>query len=75
MLGIYFQDYGKSKQRARVALQKAFELSTSELIAAERLAKLFADSGEWDLVELVGQRVVNSGKARPAPGSKKKAFS
>ena len=75
LLGIYFQDYGKSKQRARVALQKAFELSTSELNAAERLARLFADSREWDLVELVAQRVVSSGKARPAPGSKKKAFS
>ncbi|KAL2431191.1 Superkiller protein 3 [Exophiala dermatitidis] len=75
LLGVYFQDYGKSKQRARVALQKAFELSTSELEAAHRLAKSFADSGEWDLVELVAQRVVSSGKARPAPGSKKKAHS
>ncbi|KAI1608922.1 hypothetical protein EDD36DRAFT_79553 [Exophiala viscosa] len=75
LLGVYFQDYGKSKQRARVALQKAFELSTSELEAAHRLAKAFADSAEWDLVELVGQRVVASGKARPAPGSKKKAHS
>lgn len=75
LLGLYFQDYGKSKQRARVAFQKAFELSTSELLAAERLAKMFADTGEWDLVELVAQRVVDSGKARPAPGSKKKASS
>lgn len=75
LLGIYFQDYGKSKQRARVALQKAFELSASELEAAHRLARAFADSGEWDLVELVAQRVVASGKARPAPGSKKKAYS
>ncbi|OAP58478.1 hypothetical protein AYL99_07568 [Fonsecaea erecta] len=75
LLGIYFQDYGKSKARARVALQKAFELSTSELEAAHRLAKTFADNAEWDLVELVAQRVVASGKARPAPGSKKKAHS
>jgi superkiller protein 3 len=75
LLGIYFQDYGKSKARARVALQKAFELSTSELEAAHRLARAFAESSEWDLVELVAQRVVESGKARPAPGSKKKAHS
>ncbi|EXJ73501.1 uncharacterized protein A1O5_03262 [Cladophialophora psammophila CBS 110553] len=75
LLGIYFQDYGKSKSRARVALQKAFELSTSELEAAHRLAKTFADNAEWDLVELVAQRVATSGKARPAPGSKKKAHS
>ena len=75
LLGIYFHDYGKSKPRARVAFQKAFELSTSELLAAERLANMFAKNKEWDLVELVAKRVVSSGKARPAPGSKKKALS
>lgn len=75
LLGVYFQDYGKSNRRARVAFQKAFELSTSEIEAAERLARLFADTSEWDLVELVAKRVVDSGKARPAPGSKKKAVS
>ena len=74
-LGIYFDEYSKSKKRARSAFQKAFELSTSELEAAERLARVFAESGEWDLVELVAQRVVDSGKAKPAPGSKKKSFS
>jgi superkiller protein 3 len=75
LLGLYFEDYGKSKKRARVAFQKAFELSTSEIEAAERLAKTFAINGEWDLVELVAQRAIDSGKARPAPGSKKKAYS
>ena len=75
LLGIYFQDYAKSNPRARVAFQKAFELSTSEIEAAERLAKFFANTSEWDLVELVAKRVVDSGKARPAPGSKKKAVS
>jgi superkiller protein 3 len=75
LLGLYFDDYAKSKKRARVAFQKAFELSTSEIEAAERLARNFAMNGEWDLVELVAQRVIDSGKARPAPGSKKKAYS
>ena len=75
LLGLYFDDYGKSRKRARVAFQKAFELSTSEIEAAERLAKNFAMNGEWDLVELVAQRAIDSGKARPAPGSKKKAYS
>ena len=75
LLGVYFDDYGKSKKRARVAFQKSFELSSSELEAAERLAKNFAMNGEWDLVELVAQRAIDSGKARPAPGSKKKAYS
>lgn len=75
LLGFYFLDYTRNKARSRVAFQKAFELSTSELSAAEQLAQAFAMEAEWDLVELVAQRVVESGKARPAPGSKKKAYS
>ena len=73
MLGIFFEEYGRSRRRARTAFQKAFELSTSEIEAAHRLARIFADNGEWDLVELVAHRVEGSGKAIPAPGSKKKA--
>ncbi len=75
MLGIFFEEYGRSRRRARTAFQKAFELSTSEIEAAHRLARIFADNGEWDLVELVARRVMESGKATPAPGSKKKAHS
>lgn len=75
MLGIFFEEYGKSRRRARTAFQKAFELSPSELEAAHRLARIFADNGEWDLVELVALRVDESGKANLAPGSKKRAHS
>ncbi|KKY27328.1 putative antiviral protein [Phaeomoniella chlamydospora] len=74
-LGVYFEQYSKNKLRARSAFHKAFELSTSEVEAAERLAHGFADSGEWDLVELVAERMIESGKARSAPGSKRKAHS
>ncbi|KAL8720110.1 MAG: hypothetical protein Q9225_002986 [Loekoesia sp. 1 TL-2023] len=74
-LGIYYADYAKDKNRARKCFQKAFELSSSEVVAAERLAQSFAGTGEWDLVEIVAQRVVESGKVRPAPGSKKKGIS
>ena len=74
-LGIYYSEYGKDKKRARKCFQKAFELSASEVEAAERLAKAFAEQSEWDLVEVVAQQVVESGKVRPAPGSKKKGFS
>ena len=75
MLGVFFADYAKSRRRARTAFQKAFELSSAEIEAAYRLACIFADDDEWDLVELVANRVVDSGKAIPAPGSKKKAHS
>ena len=75
ILGIYYADYGRDKKRARKCFQKAFELSSSEVVAAERLAQSFAKSGEWDLVEIVAQRVVESGKIRAAPGSKKRGAS
>jgi superkiller protein 3 len=75
LLGIFYEDYNKDKRRARQCFQKAFELSPSEIIAAERLARLFANQGEWDIVEVVSQRVVDSGKARQTPGSKKKGVS
>ena len=75
ILGIYYSDYGRDKKRARKCFQKAFELSSSEVEAAERLAQSFAKSGEWDLVEVVAQRVVESGKVKSAPGSKKQGVS
>lgn len=74
-LGLYYEEYAKDKKRARQCFQKAFEISSAEIIAAERLAKSFADSGDWEIVEVIAQRVVDSGRARPAPGSKKKGIS
>lgn len=74
-LGIFYEDYNKDKKRARQCFQKAFELSPSEIVAAERLARLFANQGEWDIVEVISQRVVDSGKVKIAPGSKKKGVS
>lgn len=74
-LGRYYADYAKDKKRARQCFQKAFELSSAETEAAERLARSFADQGDWDIVEVIAQRVVDSGRARPPPGSKRKGIS
>ncbi|CAJ2509124.1 Uu.00g141500.m01.CDS01 [Anthostomella pinea] len=74
-LGIYYADYAKDKKRARRCFLKAVELSSAEVESAERLARSFADDGDWDRVELVAQRVVDSGKVKPPPGSKKKGIS
>jgi superkiller protein 3 len=75
ILGIYYSDYAKDRKRARKCFQKAIELSASEVEAAQRLARAFADQGEWNLVDAVAQRVVDSGKVRPAPGSTKTGIS
>ena len=74
-LGTYYSDYAKDKKRARQCFQKAFELSPAETEAAERLARSFADQGDWDIVDVIAQRVVDSGRARPPPGSKRKGLS
>ncbi|KAK3290698.1 uncharacterized protein B0H64DRAFT_54354 [Chaetomium fimeti] len=74
-LGKYYADYAKDKKRARRCFQKAVEISASEVESAERLARSFADDGDWDRVELVAQRVVDSGKVKPPPGSKRKGIS
>lgn len=74
-LGVYYEDYAKDKKRSRRCFQKALELSAAEVEAAERLARSFADEGDWDRVELVAQRVVDSGKVKPPPGSKRKGIS
>lgn len=74
-LGIFYVDYAKDKKRSRRCFQKALELSSAEVSAAERLARSFADDGDWDRVELVAQRIVDSGKVKPPPGSKRKGIS
>lgn len=74
-LGVYYADYAKDTKRARRCFQKAVELSPSEIISAERLARSFADDADWDRVELVAQRIVDSGKVKPPPGSKRKGIS
>ena len=73
-LGLYYADYGKDTRRAIKCFHKAFELSPLEVEAAYRLAQSFSLSGEWDLVEVVAQRVIELGNVRPPPGSKKKAI-
>ncbi len=74
-LGVYYADYANDKKRARQCLQKAFELSATETVAAELLARAFADDANWDVVEIIAARVIDTGIARPSPGSKRKGLS
>ncbi|KAG5920757.1 hypothetical protein E4U42_006079 [Claviceps africana] len=74
-LGVFYYDYAKDRRRARRCFQKALELSAAEVAAAERLASSFAEDGDWERVELVAKRVIDSGKVKPPPGSKRKGIS
>ncbi|RDA87056.1 hypothetical protein CP532_3237 [Ophiocordyceps camponoti-leonardi (nom. inval.)] len=74
-LGVYYRDYAKDRKRARRCFQKALELSSAEVISAQSLAQSFAEDADWERVELVARRVVDSGVVKPPPGSKRKGIS
>jgi superkiller protein 3 len=59
-LGIYYSEFASPPDisRASKCFQKAFELDPCEVDAARRLAHNFAEEREWDLVEVVSQRVI-----------------
>jgi superkiller protein 3 len=67
-LGIFFADVSEDIDRANKCFQRAFELSAGEVEAAERLARNFAESREWELVEIVARRVAQAEKKRSVPG-------
>ncbi|KAF4589274.1 Superkiller protein 3 [Ophiocordyceps camponoti-floridani] len=74
-LGLFYRDYAKDRNRARRCFQKALELSSAEVTSAQSLAQSFAEDADWERVELVARRVVDSGVVRPPPGSKRKGIS
>ncbi|OLL22126.1 Superkiller protein 3 [Neolecta irregularis DAH-3] len=63
-LGIFFAEIKDDHDRASKCFQKAFELDAGEIEAAERLARSFSDSNEWELVEIVARRVSSAPKKR-----------
>ncbi|PFH61976.1 hypothetical protein XA68_15638 [Ophiocordyceps unilateralis] len=74
-LGLFYRDYAKDRKRARRCFQKALELSSAEVVSAQSLAQSFAEDADWERVELVARRVVDSGVVKPPPGSKRKGIS
>ncbi|KAK6363196.1 Superkiller protein 3 [Orbilia blumenaviensis] len=67
-LGIYYADVSGDLERANKCFQKAFELSSGEYEAAERLARNFADTKDWELVEIVARRAADADKKRTTVG-------
>lgn len=62
-LGLYYADVVKDQLRAEKCFQKALELSSREIRAAERLASAFADSGDWELVQIIAQRIIQGNES------------
>jgi superkiller protein 3 len=67
-LGFFYADIAGDTARANKCFQRAFEISAGEVQAAERLARSFAESKEWELVEIVARRVAEADKKRSVPG-------
>ncbi|KAK9243510.1 hypothetical protein V1506DRAFT_544226 [Lipomyces tetrasporus] len=67
-LGIFYADIEQDEDRAGKCFHKAFELNATEGEAARRLAETFADSQEWDLVEVIAARFADAEKRRYIPG-------
>ncbi len=61
-LGIFYADVINDAARAYKCFQKAFELDAGQAEAAERLARDFADTRQWDLVEVIAVRVLAASK-------------
>jgi superkiller protein 3 len=61
-LGIFYADVAEPSDltRASKCFQKAFELDASEFEAARRLAEMYADEEDWDLVDLVARRTIEA---------------
>ena len=59
-LGIYYADISSppDPKRASKCFQKAFELDPREVEAARRLADNFANDREWDLVDVIANRII-----------------
>ena len=67
-LGLFYQDLLGDSIRATKCFYKAFELDAGEIQSAFRLASEFANNSEWDLVEVVASRVVESERLRTVSG-------
>lgn len=58
----------KDMERATKSFYRAFELDGGEVEAAEYLASEFADGMQWDLVQVVATRVIESEHVRLSSG-------
>lgn len=70
-LGLYYLSLSPpSPSQASKCFQKAFELSSTEEIAARYLAEEYAERDEWSLVEMIAKRVVDGASVADRRGGK-----
>ncbi|KAK9330575.1 hypothetical protein V1520DRAFT_340134 [Lipomyces starkeyi] len=67
-LGIFYADVEQDEDRAGKCFHKSFELDATQGEAARRLVETFADSQEWDLVEVIAARFADAERKRNVPG-------
>lgn len=63
-LGILYQDHYNDKARGQKCFYKAFELDASEITAAKYLVEESTANNEWDVAELLCERIVTTEKSR-----------
>lgn len=64
LLGVLYQDFYDDKVRAQKCFYKAFELDVGEILAAKYLVEDLTAKGEWEIADILCQRVVTSEKSR-----------
>ncbi|ODV65338.1 TPR-like protein [Hyphopichia burtonii NRRL Y-1933] len=63
-LGLLYQDHYDDKARAQKCFYKAFELDLAELTSGKYLVEDLTKKNEWDIAEILCQRVVTDEKSR-----------
>ncbi|KAG7800407.1 hypothetical protein KL944_003980 [Ogataea haglerorum] len=65
-LGYIYLTFYDNQTRALKCLTKAFELNAGDMLAARELANYFSINRDWEMVEVVCQRVIDSEQGRLA---------
>lgn len=64
LLGLLYQDAYNDLDRAQKCYYKAFELDVAEIMAAKRLVEDLTLKNEWEVAEILCNRIVSSERAR-----------
>ncbi|ODV93548.1 hypothetical protein PACTADRAFT_5326 [Pachysolen tannophilus NRRL Y-2460] len=63
-LGLIYKDYHHDENRSIKCFYKAFELDSSQILAAKNLVSYYADRQDWSICEILCQRVLSNDNSR-----------